>query len=245
MNDIKVQNINGELYADSRRVAEVLGVGHQSLREMIVSHSGSLGTIRFETGASEMPDGRINPKPEKYILLTERQALIVLTLVRNTEQAVAAKVALVDAFQSMRKKLTEAPTGTNLLALAVLEAQKMLEAKDQQIALMKPKAEFFDTVAGSKSAVHLGDVAKNLDIPGMGRNNLFLFLRTHGVLMADNMPYQEHVDAQRFRVIQQSHTNPRTLAPVVDYTTLVYPKGVKFILDMLKREGYSPRGMAS
>ena len=52
-----------------------------------------------------MPDGRPNPKPEKWVDLSERQCLGLITLVRNTEDAVAVKMALVDEFLRMKAVL--------------------------------------------------------------------------------------------------------------------------------------------
>ena len=42
---------------------------------------------------------------------------------------------------------------------------------------MKPKAEFYDDVTGSDDTIDIKQVAKVLNIPKMGRNKLFAFLR--------------------------------------------------------------------
>jgi anti-repressor protein len=73
------------------------------------------------------------------------------------------------------------------------EVEKRLEA-ESRIALMAPKAAFFDAVADSKDAIQIGEAAKVLGISGMGRNKLFQTLREKGVLMYNNQPYQQYVD---------------------------------------------------
>ena len=83
------------------------------------------------------------------------------------------------------------------------EAEKM-EALQKQNQLMQPKAEFFDAVTDSKTAIPLGDVAKILDM-GIGRNKLFEFLRQKNILTYDNRPYQKYIDAGYFRVIEQKY----------------------------------------
>ena len=103
--DVALVVIDGAPLADSRNVAAVLGVEHESITRLVYSRSEDLGTIRFEIGTSKMPDGRVNPKPEKYALLTKRQCLLLITFVRNSEEAVKAKVALIDAFEAMEKAL--------------------------------------------------------------------------------------------------------------------------------------------
>lgn len=116
-----------------------------------------------------------------------------------------------------------------------LSALKALVAKEEEnqrqalvIAEQKPKAEFFDAVAGSKDAIAMGDVAKVLAISGMGRNNLFKFLRDEKILMQDNQPYQEFIDREYFRVIEQKW-NEADGSVRVSFKTLVYQKGLDFI----------------
>lgn len=54
------------------------------------------------------------------------------------------------------------PQGKELLALAVLEAQKTIEEQTAQIEEMKPKAIFADAVATSHTSILIGDLAKIL-----------------------------------------------------------------------------------
>lgn len=101
---------------------------------------------------------------------------------------------------------------------------------------MKPKAEFFDAVADSKTAISMNEVSKVLGIKGYGRNNLFEFLRRNGILDRWNVPHQRYIDCGWFRVIEQKYT--RNGEPCVSTKTLVYQKGVdairKKILDAEK-----------
>lgn len=80
-----------------------------------------------------------------------------------------------------------------IIARGLIESQKMIENLNQQVIEMKPKAEFFDAVASSKTAIQMADVAKVLDYPGYGRNRLFEFLRNKKVLMHNNQPYQKYI----------------------------------------------------
>lgn len=99
---------------------------------------------------------------------------------------------------------------------------------------MKPKAEFYDTVTDSKTAIPMDKVAKILDVKGMGRNNLFEFLRKNEVLQSNNSPYQKYVDSGYFRVVEKSFKDDSGEAKV--YTkTLVYQKGVDYIRKLLKK----------
>ena len=99
---------------------------------------------------------------------------------------------------------------------------------------MKPKADFFDAVADSKTAISMNEVSKVLGIKGYGRNNLFEFLRDKGVLDKYNVPYQRFVDRGYFRVIEQSYMQNGERQ--ITTKTLVYQKGVDAIRKLLLKE---------
>ena len=111
------------------------------------------------------------------------------------------------------------------------EQSKRLEAEKKALEVknieMKPKADFFDAVADSKTAISMNEVAKVLAIPGYGRNNLFEFLREQKILDRFNVPYQRYVDRGWFRVIEQKYI--KNGEPVITTKTLVYQKGVNAI----------------
>ena len=74
------------------------------------------------------------------------------------------------------------PQGKELLALAVLEAQKTIEAQAAEIGRMKPKEIFADAVSTSHTAILIGDLAKILKQNGIetGQKRLFSWLRENG-----------------------------------------------------------------
>lgn len=93
------------------------------------------------------------------------------------------------------------PQGKELLALAVLEAQKTIEAQNKDIERMKPKEIFSDAVAASSTTILIGELAKLLRQNGIdiGQNRLFSWLRENGYLIrqkgsAYNTPTQRSAD---------------------------------------------------
>lgn len=124
-------------------------------------------------------------------------------------------------------------TPEQIVANALVVAQNIISQKDKQIEEMKPKAEFFDCVADSKSAFSMNEVAKVLDYKGIGRNKLFEFLREQGILDRYNVPYQRYVDNGWFRVIEQKYMKDGE--PIVTTKTLVYQKGVDAIRKRLEK----------
>ena len=127
----------------------------------------------------------------------------------------------------------EQMTPEQIVANALVVAHNIILQKERQIEEMKPKAEFFDAVADSKTAISMNEVAKVLNIKGYGRNNLFEFLRENRVLDRWNVPYQKYVDNGWFRVIEQHYQ--KNGEPIVTTKTLVYQKGVDGIRKMIER----------
>ena len=124
---------------------------------------------------------------------------------------------------------------TFVMARALKVADQQIKAMTQQIAEMKPKAEFADTVADSRGALNMGEFAKivHTTYPNMGRNKLLAFLRDQKILTKGNVPYQKFVNANYFRVIESVKGGNGVNFNQV--STLILPKGQFFILDLLKK----------
>lgn len=92
---------------------------------------------------------------------------------------------------------------------------------------MKPKEEFFDAVTDSTDAVDMKDAANALHM-GIGRNNLFKFLREQKILTENNRPYQQYIDRGYFRVIEQKYDKGYGETGI-NIKTVVYQKGIDYI----------------
>lgn len=128
------------------------------------------------------------------------------------------------------------PEALRALADQAEKAEKLLiQNNELQLANreMKPKAEFFDAVAGSKKAMSMEEVAKVLSYPGVGRNKLFEILRNQNILQKDNIPYQKYIDSGYFRVIEQKYNVGDEVR--INIKTLVFQKGVDFIRKTLDK----------
>ena len=118
-------------------------------------------------------------------------------------------------------------TPERIVAQALIVANNIIQEKDRLLQEQKPKVEFFDTVANSKTALPMDRVAKVLNM-GIGRNKLFEILRDKKILDRNNIPYQTYVDRGYFRVVEQKYTKP-TGETVVTTKTLVYQRGIDYI----------------
>lgn len=124
-------------------------------------------------------------------------------------------------------------TLSEALQMAADQAKQieMLEKQNQELI---PKAEFFDAVTDSKTAISIGETAKVLDA-GIGQNKLFAFLRDNNILKSDNTPYQRYIDMGYFRVIEQKYEVHGEIK--ISIKTLVFQKGIDFIRRLLNKKG--------
>ena len=116
------------------------------------------------------------------------------------------------------------------LATTVEQNERLLLENEKN----KPKAEFYDAVAGSDDVLEMSEVAKVLTMGEQGRNKLFAFLRDKGILMKNNQPYQKYVDAGYFKVIESTWTKPNGDVQI-NLKTVVYQKGVDYIRKLLSK----------
>jgi phage antirepressor YoqD-like protein len=163
---------------------------------------------------------------------TEAEATVLLEAIKNTKsQNDTLKVDL----QSMETELTPILQMEILLKQKEEIDRKVQAIKDAEIerlkrenAVLQPKADFYDAVADSKDVISMRDVAAILDIPGMGRNNLFALLRERGVLDERNIPYRKYQERGYFRVVEGYYEDSKGERHPTK-TTYVYQSGLAFI----------------
>ena len=115
---------------------------------------------------------------------------------------------------------TDTDSEEDILAKAVLVAQKTIEHKNRQIAekdaqikVLEPKALFADAVAASDGTCLVGELAKMLRQNGLniGQNRLFEILRQDGYLGKTgsnrNVPTQKAMDLGLFRIKETAITH--------------------------------------
>ena len=164
-------------------------------------------------------------RPTSVYILSLGQAKQVL--VRESKFVRKAVICYIDKLEkSLSNKFSIPQTYSEALLLASNQA-KQIEEQQKLIEVQTPKVDFFDAVADSKSAVPMISVAKVLAVKGLGRNNLFEFLRNKNILMRNNQPYQKYVDAGYFRIIEQRYQ--KNGEECINIKTLVYQKGIDFI----------------
>ena len=132
---------------------------------------------------------------------------------------------------------TPAPQGKELLALAVLEAQKTIEEQNKAIEQMKPKVIFANAVETSHTSILIGDLAKLLKQNGVetGQKRLFDWMREKGYLIKRkgsdwNMPTQKAMNMKLFEVKESTVNNPDGSVRI-NRTTKVTGKGQTYFVN--------------
>lgn len=100
---IALTTVKAEARVDTRQLALQLGNKHQNTFELLKQYQPdfeSFGKVLFETGAST--DSKTG-QSERYALLNEDQAYLLLTYSRNTVRARELKVRLVKSFGEARR----------------------------------------------------------------------------------------------------------------------------------------------
>lgn len=139
--------------------------------------------------------------------------------------------------------MSESDSDEDIMARAVLVAQKTIErknqqlqAKDAQIKVLEPKARFADAVGASDGTCLVGELAKMLRQNGMdiGQNRLFRLLQADGYLGKSgsnrNVPTQRAMDLGLFRIKETTvtHADGHT---TVSRTPKVTGKGQRYFID--------------
>lgn len=110
--------------------------------------------------------------------------------------------------------------------LLAAEQQRMIEEKDKELKVVRPKAELMDKVVNTEDLVDIGQASKLLKL-GFGRNTLYKLLRKMGIFFKNrNEPKQAYVKQDYFKLKEELVTG----WPDRTYTRVyVTQKGLEFL----------------
>jgi len=116
------------------------------------------------------------------------------------------------------------------------EAEKLnTRIKDIEITLsneklmksLEPTIAIADSFTNTKGSYDVGVFSKILNIKGLGRNNLFAWLREKEILMDGNYPYQKFINYFKVLPVENKFTGR------IDYKTMIKPNGIVYIVKKL------------
>jgi len=177
-NPLPVVVFGGDPRIDSRIIAGELGVIHKNVMENVDNYLDifqSFGILPFQT---EEIKGR--GQPAKFALLNENQAYFLVTLSRNSEQAVRLKQRLVQAFSDCRQQVQQQfkipKTFGEALRLAA-DLHEQLEEKTRQVAEAQPMVQFHEEVSQADSELNVDETCALLFNGTIGPKQLRAWLK--------------------------------------------------------------------
>ena len=111
----------------------------------------------------------------------------------------------------------------------ILELEK-LSSKEEVIKSLQSKIHMSELIENTNDHYDIGNFAKIISINGLGRNNLFKWLREQKILQGDNIPYQKYMNY--FKVIPVVNQFGKT-----NNKPLLKSKGVDFLVKRLIKDG--------
>lgn len=213
-----VSKPHNDLLKDIRRYCEQFSLGNISQSDFFTE-----STYKTERG-KEYPCYNVTKKGCEFIAHK-------LTGVKGTE--FTAKY--INRFHQMEEIISQhVPQGKELLALAVLEAQKTIEEQNQEIERMKPKEIFADSVTASKDSILVRELAKIIKQNGVeiGEKRLYEWFRANGyICKGTTEPTQKAMNLGLFERIVRTINRGGDVPPIAKVTTKVTGKGQQYFIN--------------
>jgi len=197
-------NKDGEPWFVGKDVADALGYGKgKSLNNAVSRHVDD-----DDKGVTEMmtPGGRQNfviiNESGLYSLILSSKLSTAKQFKRWVTSEVLPSIRKTGGYIAGQENLSD----SELMAKALLVAQRTIEERNKQIETMKPKALFADAVSGSDTSILVRDLAKLLKQNGVdiGEKRLYKKLRDDGYLIkigeSKNTPTQKAMEMKLFEI---------------------------------------------
>jgi len=221
--DLVIKQESGDLVTTSLAIAEGVGATHKVVIELIRKNINRLensGRVTFKTQPFETAGGN---QTRKVAILTERQALLLLTMMRNNDVVLDFKETLINVFFEMREQLSNQLDIDNIdpevfvgmimkevnRRKLIAEEKKVLEHQNEVLCLEKQSVrednerlahkveEDAPRVEFAKKVEASEDyisVGHAAKLLGTGRNRLYAFLRQIRWVTRKNEPYQNIIE---------------------------------------------------
>lgn len=228
----------GEPWFVAKDVCDILGTDTRDLHKILESDEiTNVDSIHIAQNGGKAP--LIISEPGLYRLVMKSRKPEAKEFQRWVTHEVLPQIRRTGGYIPM----SESDSDEDIMARAVLVAQKTIErknqqlqAKDAQIKVLEPKARFADAVAASDGTCLVGELAKMLRQNGMdiGQNRLFRLLQADGYLGKSgsnrNVPTQRAMDLGLFRIKETTvtHADGHT---TVSRTPKVTGKGQRYFID--------------
>lgn len=251
---------DGEPFTTSLVIADETGNEHRAVLQLINANLDDLnevGLVAFEM--RPRPEGQHGGGPVRYAALDEPAAALLMTYLRNTPKVKDFKKRLVAGFYAMRRMLAERAVahplqGAELMAAAVIESQKMIEARDarihqleQKVTVDAPKVTYVDTYVTDADLLSFSTVASTNGVQESWLRELLItrqwiyrqadsrWSEKRGEKVTRNR-YSEKADKKRYFRRVEVHEAPRFRGSEVMHTLKITPVGAEAIARLVAKE---------
>lgn len=235
--DIRTVEIDGKPYFVGTDVAKALGYAKPN--NAVSTHCRYTLKRGIATKQGNMSEMVLIPEGDIYRLIIRSKLSSAERFERWVFDEVLPAIHHNGGYIMGQENLSD----SELMAKAILVAQKTIEHKNQIIEQQKakieadrPKTIFADAVSTSHTSILIGDLAKLICQNGVqtGQKRLFQWMRENGYLMKTgasyNMPMQRYIEQGLFEVKESSVHNPDGSVRVTR-TTKVTGKGQLYFIN--------------
>lgn len=233
---IRTVTVNDEPWFVGKDVA--IALGYRNTKDALSKHVDAEDKLQNDGVAICDPMGR-----EQHPVVINESGLYSLILFSKLPSAKEFKRWVThEVLPAIRKNGgyiagQEHMNDQEILAKALLVAQRTIESKNQVIEQMEPKALFADAVSAGGNTILIGELAKMIRQNGvdMGEKRLFAWMRDNGYLIRRNgtdynMPTQKSIELGLMRVKETviTHSDGHT---TVSKTTKITGKGQQYFIN--------------
>lgn len=138
-------------------------------------------TLRLTQGTSGNPNVTVITEPGLYTLILGSRKPEAKAFKRWVTHEIIPSIRKTGGYIAGQESMSDA----DLMAKALLVAQRQIDERNRTIERMKPKEIFADAVSASHTSILMGDMAKLLKQNGIdvGQKRLFEWMREHGYLI--------------------------------------------------------------
>ncbi len=233
----------------SREVAEMVGKDHDQLLRSIRTYEDYLDSAKLQTQEYFIKNTYLSSQNKElpcYLITKVGCDMIANKLTGKKGVIFTAKY--VKRFNEMEEVLKsnqpQLPANYIEALESLVESEKekeqlKLENKEQEQKLLEvqPKAERWAAFLNSEGLSTIDDFSKAIAIKDLGRNNMYSYLRSKGLLRQDNSPYQAYIE-QGLMIKRQSGCYVYRGSLESSYKTYLTNKGIDKIITLLNKDGY-------
>lgn len=239
--EIRTVEINDKPYFVANDIAKALG--YKRVADAVTAHCKGSVKHRYLTEGGEQ-EIKVIPEGDVYRLIARSKLPQAEKFEKWVFDEVLPSIRKTGGYIAGQEHMTDDELLANAILVAqrkIAERDKVIQAQNDTITELKPKAVFADAVSSSKTSILIGDMAKLLRQNGIeiGQKRLFDWLRNNGYLIKRkgsdwNMPTQRSVEMGLFEIKESTHLDGNG-CNITTKTSKVTGKGqVYFINKFLK-----------